>query len=205
MSKTKKRAIAIVLAAVLLIGAVVGGTIAWLTDTTKIVTNTFTIGDINIDLKETSAVDDSGNLKQEYSSFVPGDKLLKDPTITVDANSEACYLFVKVTDTNNTYNTSDKYIKWTVRTGSGEWTPVDGHDGYWYREVEEKDTDQTFYVLTGEGTNANGQVEVNGDITKAEAEAIRTSNKPQIIVKAAAVQKDNIDTVEAAFAKLSGF
>lgn len=205
MSKTKKRAIAIVLAAVLLIGAVVGGTIAWLTDTTKTVTNTFTIGDINIDLKETSAVDDSGNLKQEYSSFVPGDKLLKDPTITVDANSEACYLFVKVTDTNNTFNTNDKYIKWTVRTGENEWKPVDGHSGYWYREVDEKSTPQTFYVLTGEGTNANGQVEVNGEITKAQADAIRDTDQPQIIVKAAAVQKDNINSVADAFAKLSGF
>ena len=40
------------LAVTLLIGCAIGGTVAWLTDKTTAVTNTFTYGDINIELTE---------------------------------------------------------------------------------------------------------------------------------------------------------
>ena len=48
------RALIAVLALTLLIGCSLGGTIAWLMDKTETVTNTFTVGDINIDLTETT-------------------------------------------------------------------------------------------------------------------------------------------------------
>ena len=75
----------IAMAVVLLLGCVTGGTLACLTSTTGAVTNTFTVGDINITLDETTS---------DYK-MIPGYTIAKDPKVTVAANSEKCYLFVK--------------------------------------------------------------------------------------------------------------
>ena len=69
----------------------IGGTIAWLTDKTDAVTNTFTTSDISIELAETKS-----NFK-----MVPGNTIDKDPKVTVKANSEACWLFVKIEESAN--------------------------------------------------------------------------------------------------------
>ena len=82
----KKRTLALILALVLVFGAAVGGTIAYLTDTTDPVTNTFTVGNIDITLAET---------KDDFK-MVPGCDIAKDPKVTVTANSEDCWLFVKI-------------------------------------------------------------------------------------------------------------
>lgn len=192
-----------ILAVVLIVGISVGGTLAWLTATTGPVTNTFTVGDINITLDETGA---TGNAKNY--TFVPGDKLAKDPTVTVTAGSESCYLFVKVVDVNNTIPTTDsaeKIIDWSIASG---WTAVDGHDGYWYREVESSTTAQKFAVLADDAIpddDYSGSVSVSTKVTKDMFTTL-TTNPPQIIITAAAVQKDNIATVADAFAELpSGF
>lgn len=76
-----------ILAVVLIVGISVGGTLAWLTATSGPVTNTFTVGDINITLAESTPP----NYK-----IVPGGEDNKDPTITVSKNSENCYVYVTV-------------------------------------------------------------------------------------------------------------
>lgn len=86
----KKKVLSIV-AVVLVLCCAIGGTLAWLTDKTDPVVNTFTVGDINIELKETTT-----NYK-----MVPGNTITKDPKVTVKANSEACWLFVKVEKSSN--------------------------------------------------------------------------------------------------------
>ena len=48
------KALALVLAVVLLVGAAIGGTVAWLTDKTGDVVNTFTVGNIDIELAEST-------------------------------------------------------------------------------------------------------------------------------------------------------
>ena len=65
----KKKTLALVLALTLLVAGVVGGTLAWLTDQTAEVKNTFTVGDINIGLTETTT---------DYK-MVPGNTIAKDP------------------------------------------------------------------------------------------------------------------------------
>lgn len=184
-----------ILAVVLIVGISVGGTLAWLTDTTGPVTNTFTVGDIDINLAETTG--------SSYK-FVPGDKLAKDPIVTVTAGSESCYLFVKVKDVNNTLPTTDsaeKIIDWSIASG---WTAVGGHAGYWYREVNSSANAQEFAVLADDvikTDNLKGSVSVSTKVTKEMVASLKT-NPPQIIITAAAVQKDNIGTVAAAFAEL---
>ena len=90
-----------------------GATLAWLTAKTSSVTNTFTYGDINIELKETTG---------ESYKMVPGNKITKDPKVTVKANSEACWLFVKVEKSGN----FDKFMTYGIADG---WTKLDGVDG----------------------------------------------------------------------------
>ncbi|MEI3142371.1 MAG: TasA family protein [Oscillospiraceae bacterium] len=103
----KKKTLALVLALTLLVAGVVGGTLAWLTDQTAEVKNTFTVGDINIGLTETTT---------DYK-MVPGNTIAKDPTVTVKANSEACWLFVKVTESENL----DTFITYAIAEG---WTAL---------------------------------------------------------------------------------
>lgn len=84
------KAMFMILAVVLIVGISVGGTLAWLTATTGPVTNTFTVGDINITLAETTPA----NYK-----IVPGGESAKNPTITVLKGSENCYVYVTVDNT----------------------------------------------------------------------------------------------------------
>lgn len=195
---SKKKILTLVLALALVATCAIGGTVAWLVADGGKVENTFTIGDINIEIAETGA--NSGT--KEYSSFVPGDKLAKDTKVTVKANSEACYLFIKITESNNSISVNESFedaIQWVVRDG---WTRV-GTTNFWYRAVEENRDPQDFYVFSGEGSDTlqSGYVTVNGHITKDMVNAL-TNTKPTITIAAAAVQKKNIGGVQEAFAAL---
>mgnify|MGYP000581543647 CR=1 FL=1 len=175
----KKKTLALVLALTLLVAGVVGGTLAWLTDQTAEVKNTFTVGDINIGLTETTA---------DYK-MVPGNTIAKDPTVTVKANSEACWLFVKVTKSTNL----EAFISYDIAEG---WTALSGVDGVYYREVPASTADQTFSVL------ADDAVTVKSNVTKTMLETAKT-DAPTLTFKAYAIQKDHFATADAAWAEVS--
>lgn len=184
-----KKVIISVAAIALIVCCAVGGTLAWLTAQTAPVVNTFTYGDINITLDETTGT--------EYK-MVPGNKLAKDPKVTVKANSEACWLFIKI-EKNTVYGT---YLAdYAVADG---WTALTDVDGVYYREVSASTADQEFYVLKGEGTGdlKNGFVTVKESVTKEQMEALKVDNaaKPTLTFTAYAVQKDNFATAAAAWA-----
>ena len=63
------------LAVVLAIGCAVGGTVAWLVTSTATVTNTFSYGNINIKLDESTGSD---------YKIIPGVNIKKDPYVEVD-------------------------------------------------------------------------------------------------------------------------
>ena len=94
----KKKIILLVVAFVLTIAASVGVTLAWLTAESSEVTNTFAPSDIEITLTETKGTDVANG---KSFLMVPGHELNKDPKVTVEANSEDCYVFVKVTESAN--------------------------------------------------------------------------------------------------------
>lgn len=176
----KKKLIALTAAFLLVIGAAVAGTVAWLTDKTVTVKNTFTIGNIDIELKET----------QRTYKMVPGQTIDKDPKVSVKAGSEDCWLFVKVEEGNNVAN----FISYSIASG---WTAVPGASGVYYREVAATDTVREFSVLT------NDQVTVKNTVTKADMDAIekQTVAAPTLSFTAYAVQKAGITTVADAWAK----
>lgn len=175
----KKKTLALVLALTLLVAGVVGGTLAWLTDQTDEVKNTFTVGDINIGLTETTT---------DYK-MVPGNTIAKDPTVTVKANSEACWLFVKVTESTDLKD----FITYAIAEG---WTALPGVDGVYYREVPASAADQTFSVLAGDA------VTVKSDVTRTMLETAKT-DAPTLTFKAYAVQKDNVASASDAWAKVN--
>ena len=98
--KTKSKALLLTLCAVLLIAASVLGTMAYLTSTDT-VTNTFTVGKVEIKLDETDVTNPTGPRVQANSyKLMPGTTYTKDPTVTVLKGSEDSYVRMKVTFNN---------------------------------------------------------------------------------------------------------
>jgi len=114
--KKAKKIVALLLCAVLLIGASVAGTLAYLTHKTGTVTNTFTVGKVDLGeagegLDEAKVnvygepVDENNNVVELTNAprttsnqykLIPGHTYTKDPTLHIKAGSEPCYVFVKV-------------------------------------------------------------------------------------------------------------
>lgn len=193
----KKRTIALLLACTVVIGGVIGGTVAWLTARTPEVTNTFTIGDINIELTEhkveNGVLNEAATTSNAAYEYVPGATLPKDPYVMVKAGSEPCYVFLRVEEQNNTCNGLDgKIIQWGVQGGWTEYKPQQSEGNgvyFYYRKIEDKPAQDIHYpILTdGQTPSTNNQVKVNPDITKAMRDEI-SQNEPKLVFKAAAVQ-----------------
>ena len=175
----KKIAISIVAVALVLCCAI-GGTLAWLTAESGTVTNTFTVGDINIDLTE-----DSGASAGYEFKMVPGNTITKDPKVTVKANSEDCYLFVKVTKSAN----FDDFLTYEMADG---WTQYPDTTDVWYRtqNVPASNANQEFEVLK------DSKVTVKGTVTKGMMTSSNFAN-PTLTFKAAAVQTANLTLAQA--------
>ena len=175
----KKKSLALLLAIAIVVVGVVAGTVAWLTDKTPSVTNTFTTSDINIELKET---------KNNFQ-MIPGWNIEKDPKVTVKTGSEACYLFVKLEKSTN----FDTFMTYEMADG---WTALPEAPGVYYREVAAATADTTFEVLKG------NQVTVKGTVTKAQMNALTADTYPTLTVTAYASQlyKNNTEKFTAAAA-----
>lgn len=171
------------LALVLVIGCAVGGTVAWLTAQTGPVVNTFTYGDIDIELTETKP-------ENQQAKIIPGVDIEKDPKVTVKANSEACYLFVKVEQTGNFV---DGKVSYSIADG---WTALEGENGVYYREVAATTADMDFYVLK------NNKITVSDELTKGDIQNLSGANKtPKLTFTAYAVQQDGIVDADTAWTK----
>lgn len=158
------------LALVLVIGCAVGGTVAWLTAQTGPVVNTFTYGDINIDLTETN----------ETYKMVPGYDIHKDPKATVLDGSEECYLFVKLDESTN----FDDYMTYEMADG---WTELKGvADTVYYRVVD----GTTNQIGTAYSVLKDDQVTVKGSVTKEQMNALDAEGaaKPTLTITAYASQ-----------------
>ena len=179
----KKKIVSLVLVFALALALGIGGTVAWLTAQTQSVVNTFTIGDINIELDETKGTlgaDDTRDFK-----FIPGATLEKDPKVTVLAGSEACYVFVKIVEENNPeVATNEKALTYTLADG---WTALDATSGVYWTTVSKADAvaGKALPVLAGD------KVTVSGKITETLAESMETTI-PKLTFTAYAIQSENL-------------
>ncbi len=173
----KKSLITMLVALVLVAAVGVGATLAFLTDSTKEKVNTFTVGNVAIELKETAnkllthatVVENETKTGYDFTNLQPGDVVGKVPVVEVKDGSNECYIYVKIT--GDTALTTD--IQAT------EWTSL-GNGIYRYKAP----------CKAGDKVTVFNVVEVSKNATEKT-----TFNN--ITVKAAAVQVANIQLTEA--------
>lgn len=177
------KVIALLLALMLTVGGVIGGTVAWLIASPDPVVNTFTYGDINIELDETDTKldNDDDDTTNDYK-MMPGQTITKDPVITVKDGSEDMWLFVKLEKSSN----FDDFMEYEV---AGEWTALDGVDGVYYQSVQASDVEtaeKEFAVIK------DNTVAVKESVTKEQLNALDKDSPattyPTLTVTAYAVQ-----------------
>lgn len=186
----KKKILLPVLAIGLVICCAVGVTFAWLIDVTKPVVNTFTTGDITITLDETTT----------DFKMVPGNPIAKDPKVTVEAGSEACWVFVKVEKSSNYDQFLEPYAM------ADDWTyllkDADGNDIYYHEIDAYVNSDTPLQVLKGSTVNPDGEVTVKTDVTKQMMNGLTSETYPTLTFTAYAVQKDGFETAFEAWTEV---
>lgn len=195
--RVNMKPLALIMALVLLVGGVIGGTVAWLIATPDPVVNTFTYGDINIDLDETDTqLDGDNNPNTNEYEMMPGQAITKDPVITVKSGSEEMWLFVKLENSSN----FDTFMEYTVADG---WTALSGVDGVYYKHItaEEVATADKEIAVIKDNT-----VTVRESVTKDQLNALdsgSSENYPTLTVTAYAVQYAGNATAADAWAKVT--
>lgn len=191
--------------------SLIGGTVAWLVDKTDPVENTFTYGDINIDLEETDTNDEDDDPNTNKYSMLPGNLITKDPKVTVKANSENSWLFVELKKSEN----FDQFMEYevilddpaTIDVVEG-WTALDGVDGVYYMAVNKADTDVEYFVIKDNTVKVKDEVtkEMLNALDKNEDGSEKTEKTyPTLTVTAYAVQRDeNIASAADAWALAIG-
>ncbi len=198
--KTTRKVLAIALCAILLVGASVMGTLAYLTSTDA-VTNTFTVGNVKITLDEASVdangvATNGGRIKANSYKLLPGHAYDKDPIVHVDANSEECWLFVTVDNGINKIEAADTTETPNIATqmATNDWALVKGTENVYAHKDSHK---------AGDNVTVFTDFYVSGDVTN---KTVATYSNAKIVVNAYAIQKDGFDTAKAAWdaAKLLG-
>lgn len=178
----------VMLALTMVVGCAVDGTVAWLVSESESSVSTFTLGDINIKL--------TGESESQPLKIIPGVEIKRSLKVTVEPNSEACWLFVKVEGTNWSHfpdaNGTAK-VSYSVDVQNG-WIALSGHPGVYYREVSAED------AKTGMVYDVNCNVTVSQMLTKAEVDSIASGTQPQLSFTAYAVQYDGIGDAATAWA-----
>ena len=202
-NKKAKKVVALLLCAVLLVVGSVSATVAYLTDS-KSVTNTFTVGKVAITLDEAITdvygVADGTNRAQTGNKYklIPGHTYVKDPTITVEANSEDCYLFVKVVNGIKDYEVASGSNKTIAeQIGLNGWTKLDSAStptyNVYYQMYTSQDTSKKVKVFE----NFEIAPDVNTEASTKDAWAAVTESNTKITITAYAVQEDGLNVGNA--------
>ena len=221
--KNAKKIVALLLSAVLLVGASVAGTLAYLTFTTNEVKNTFTVGKVNLGVNGEGGLDEAdvneyGELL--YVSSVEGAA----PVVKDDANAtgnlaarvkENTYKlipghsYVKDPKIHILQNSESCYLFVKVENGiaaiedgttiaaqmtANGWVPLDGFDGYFYLNITTE--------KTGENKTKDYPVFESFKL-KTDANVANYENA-EITVVAYAVQADGFNSAAEAWAATFG-
>ena len=223
--KTRK-ILAMLMAAVLLVGASVLGTMAYLTASTDVVQNTFTVGNVALTLDEAD-VDMNGTpianatrVQANDYKLMPGHSYTKDPIVHVTAGSENCYVFVEVSNSIVAIESQEKNYKniATQMTENG-WTQITGTNYYYYGDIveqdDENDTDLPVFAnfkISGTVDNATLAAYATQYVVDEDGELVLDDNdKPQpventslITITAYAVQAETFTSAQAAWTATFG-
>lgn len=182
-----KKKLTVVLAFVLVVAMSVAGTYAYLTSQAS-VNNTFTVGKVGISMDEAKVdecgkkVDGADRVTENKYKLIPGHEYTKDPTIHVAADSEGCWLFVKVENGIENIEAKDNTIAGQMKEKG--WTAVDGAENvYAYEGI----------------VSANTNVPVFDTFKVSGTADIASYKGKTIVVTAYAVQADGFDTAAKAW------
>lgn len=208
--KTKRKALLLTFCAVLLVVASVLGTIAYLT-ANDTVTNTFTVGQVAINLDEAKVTEDgeavtsAERVKANRYKLLPGHTYTKDPTVTVLKGSESSYIKMTVTFT------MAKELDDIFAPNGAKLTSIfKGYDGdQWIAKGDTKDADantRTYEFWYKEAVVAPTtdvkldalfkSITVPNDITGKQ---LATIQGMMITVNAYAIQADGFETAKDAW------
>lgn len=177
----------------------IGGTLAFLTAQTDTVANTFTVGKVGVTLTEAYNTDKSGDgINDAWTAqLIPGTSYTKNPSVAVSQDSEGCYLFVKFEETNSPATYLNYTSNLTTDNGWSKLTGVDNVDNVWYRVVNKADATKSWELLSG------NTVSVKDTVGSVSVPMPAQDVTPSLAYTAYAVQRANIDSAVAAWAKLS--
>ena len=213
----KKKILVISLIVSLVAIAALGATLAYFTDTST-VDNTFTVGNVKIDLKEIIGYENAEpgygepgeNGKVDFGTMLPGRYKTKAPIIE-NIGSNAAYVQLKVT-----INKADAFDQMfrdydashEVKLSIADF--IKGIDSSWTYAGNVKNADNTrTYTYTYNGPLAAGAATsplfagieiptfIDGEFANAEIEDFAIS------IVAEAIQADNFDNAAAAYAELN--
>lgn len=208
MKSKLAKILCLVMGAILLVTGTVAVTLAYLQDLTDSVTNTMTIGKVDIDLDESKVTvygvkSGTARVKANTYKLIPGQTYVKDPTIKVIKGSEECYVFFGIaidTKLNGVLDTTNNVIATQLNTNN--WLPLQNTDK---SQVTYTDTDGTVYniyynknkVAANDSADQSLKtfekfsVGANADVSGADTATIK--------VKAFAVQTANLSTPQVAW------
>lgn len=188
--KTKSKALILTLCAVLLVAASVLGTMAYLTSQDQVV-NTFTVGQVQITLDEEdtdNSTPDADRDKANAYHLLPGHTYTKDPTIHVDANSEDCFLFVKVE--NEIADIEKAGTKVAEQMAKNGWVTVEGQTKVYVYVGKTTDATNPATVQAGTNVDVFEKLAIDGNV---DNNTLNGYAGKTIKVTAYAVQKDGFE------------
>ena len=189
MKKTRKM-LAMLLSMMLVAVVAIGGTYAYLTSTTGVVKNTFTVGNVNITLDEAKvgvygdAVEGAARVTENTYKLIPGHSYTKDPTVHVTAGSEKCWVFVKVV---NGIASIEADTKIAAQMNTNKWVALPGVENVYY------------YETAVDARNEQVNLPVFGTFTLTGTADVAAYTGKTITVQAYAVQADGFGTAAAAW------
>lgn len=189
-----------VLAAIaLVVVMVIGSMAAYLTSVTGNVTNTMTVGDVDITLDETKVneygeeIPNEDPVTENTYKLLPNHTYVKDPEIHVLEGSEPCYVFVKVTNQIAAIEAAGDTTIAKQMEAKG-WLPLEGKEGVFYKadpvDARQAQVDvPVFDSFKIDGAKSN--------------EEIATYAGKTIVIKGYAIQSDGFADAVAASAGLN--
>lgn len=187
-----KKTLMIMLALVLVIAMSVTGTLAYLTSTSETVTNTFTVGKLAIALDEAKVdvygveVDGADRVTGNEYKLIPGHNYAKDPTVWVEKDSEASYIYVKV---ENGIAAIEADTTIAAQIADNDWTALGGVANVYYKEADAVPADAA----------ERGKYVVFESFTLDDEADVSDYENANITIVAYAVQKDGFDSAAEAW------
>lgn len=215
--KNRKKLIAGALSICLVAAVAIGGTMAYLTDSEK-VTNTFSVGDLDITLTEPEWDDET-----DGKDLVPGDTEKKDPTITAVEHDSYMRVIMEIQDKEGNAITDKDRLDLILKTIRYASPALSEDSSYSLNDLNTVPTVNSDFTLVADksssDTNVTGVYYYNyNDVLKEKATATLFTNiviptdwnqtqlqklgEYKIVIQAQAIQTDNFKDAAAAFTAL---